>query len=152
MEHDDDLDSNVSFSGFSDNIGSSNGSVTSYDDDDMSMRSPSPAPSTWSATSSFLEHQYREEHGRKIHAWDFPDGPYRLPADEEEWERLGMSFYFALCFHTLNMVMAVVSTDKQHHMLRRVLKMPSHLHRILTTHRDGENRQVLDLGCGSGTW
>lgn len=56
-------------------------------DTDLSMRSSSPAPSmVVSVTSSMREQIYRQEYGRNLNNYS---DVYRLPADEEELERLG---------------------------------------------------------------
>jgi hypothetical protein len=50
-------------------------------------RSPSPTPSVASMTSSLREQAYMVEYGRGMNAHS---DVYRLPADDEELERLGM--------------------------------------------------------------
>ena len=61
-------------------------SATSHDWD---MRSASPAPSMYSVTSSLRAASYRHEFGRGINNYS---EVYRLPADDEEFERLGSFF------------------------------------------------------------
>lgn len=53
---------------------------------DASMRSPSPAQSVYSVTSSVRAQAFRYEHGRGVNNYS---EVYRLPADDEEVERLG---------------------------------------------------------------
>lgn len=53
---------------------------------DVSMRSQSPAPSVFSATSSLRAQAYRQEYGRGLNNYS---EVYRLPADDEELDRLG---------------------------------------------------------------
>lgn len=59
-------------------------SFTSYD---VSMRSGSPAPSVWSMTSSMRAQAFKQEFGRGLNNYS---EVYRLPADEEELDRLGV--------------------------------------------------------------
>ena len=54
---------------------------------DLSMRSSSPTPSVLSVTSSIRAQAIAHEHGRGINT---SSEVYRLPADEEEVERLGV--------------------------------------------------------------
>lgn len=61
-------------------------SHTSYD---ISMRSGSPAPSVWSMTSSLRAQAFKQEFGRGLNNYS---EVYRLPADDEELDRLGMSW------------------------------------------------------------
>ena len=58
---------------------------------DVSMRSASPAPSVFSVTSSLRAQAYRQEYGRGLNNYS---DVYRLPADDEELERLGSFTYF----------------------------------------------------------
>lgn len=51
-------------------------------------RSDSPVPSILSMTSSLREAAFRQEYGRYLNNYS---EVYRLPADEEELERLGQS-------------------------------------------------------------
>ncbi|THH19383.1 hypothetical protein EW146_g1781 [Bondarzewia mesenterica] len=100
-------------------------SVTSYD---ASMRSASPAPSNYSVTSSIRAQSYRHEYGRGLNNYS---EVYRLPADDEEFERL----------------------DKQHHMFKFIMgKYPPPLPEVLKDDIPGETKACLDLGCGSGSW
>lgn len=59
--------------------------ISSYDAD-ASLRSSSPASMVLSVTSSMRDKIYREEFGRNLNNYS---DVYRLPADEEELERLG---------------------------------------------------------------
>lgn len=59
-------------------------SVTS-EDWERAMQSPSPAPSVYSLTSSLREQSFRREYGRELNNYS---EVYRLPADDEELERL----------------------------------------------------------------
>lgn len=63
-------------------------SYTSYDrsEGDEGSRSASPA-SVISMTESIRTHMYRQEHGRNLNNYS---EVYKLPADDEEWHRLGM--------------------------------------------------------------
>jgi hypothetical protein len=54
---------------------------------DYSMRSVSPVRSVWSMTSSLRAQAFKQEYGRGINNYS---EVYRLPADEEELERLGI--------------------------------------------------------------
>lgn len=56
------------------------------------MRSLSPAPSVYSMTNSLREQSYRVEFGRSLNNHS---EVYRLPADPEELERLGIYRQFA---------------------------------------------------------
>jgi hypothetical protein len=54
---------------------------------DLSMRSSSPTPSVLSVTSSLRAQAIAHEHGRGVNT---SSEVYRLPADEEEVERLSV--------------------------------------------------------------
>lgn len=83
MDYDSDQDSDIqSTTGYSPSMASSRPTTA----DEGSMRSASPAPSVMSFTSSFREHLYKQEYGRNLNAYS---DVYRLPADEEELNRLG---------------------------------------------------------------
>ena len=60
----------------------------------FSMRSPSPTPSVFSVTSSLRAQAYRQEYGRGLNNYS---DVYRLPADEEELDRLGSFAYPSFC-------------------------------------------------------
>lgn len=63
------------------------GSTPTMSNTTFSMRSSSPARSmVLSVTSSMREQIYKEEFGRNLNNYS---DVYRLPADEEEFERLG---------------------------------------------------------------
>lgn len=59
---------------------------TSRTSHDLSMRSASPTPSVWSMTSSMRERVFKHEYGRGLNNYS---EVYRLPADDEELDRLG---------------------------------------------------------------
>ncbi|KAI0931414.1 hypothetical protein AcW1_001179 [Taiwanofungus camphoratus] len=100
-------------------------SATSYD---WEMRSASPAPSVYSVTSSIRAAAYRHEYGRGINNYS---EVYRLPADDEEFQRL----------------------DMQHLLFSEVMgKYPPLLPQILADDTPGETKTCVDLGCGSGSW
>ncbi|KAF9817961.1 hypothetical protein IEO21_03036 [Rhodonia placenta] len=100
-------------------------SATSYD---WEMRSGSPAPSAYSMTSSLRVASYRHEYGRGLNNYS---EVYRLPADDEEFERL----------------------DMQHIMFMEVMgKYPPPLQHILADDIPGETKTCVDFGCGSGSW
>lgn len=56
---------------------------------DQSMRSASPTPSVWSVTSSLRAQAFKHEYGRGLNNYS---EVYRLPADDEERQRLGALF------------------------------------------------------------
>lgn len=63
---------------------------TSHTSHDFSMRSSSPAPSVWSMTSSLRAQAFKQEYGRELNNYS---EVYRLPADDEELDRLGEFIY-----------------------------------------------------------
>jgi hypothetical protein len=71
-------------------------SFTSYEQniEEHPSRSPSPSRSVMSITESIATRIYREEYGRILN--DYSD-VYRLPADDEEWERLGVFQFISIC-------------------------------------------------------
>lgn len=86
--HDDDMDDDACSVISADSTGSmlyatTSSSATSHD---WEMRSASPAPSMYSMTNSLRAASYVREFGRGINNYS---EVYRLPADEEEFERLG---------------------------------------------------------------
>ncbi|KAJ8494525.1 hypothetical protein ONZ51_g2288 [Trametes cubensis] len=102
--------------------------ATSATSHDWEMRSASPAPSMYSVTSSLRAASYRHEFGRGINNYS---EVYRLPADDEEFERL----------------------DHQHLMFMEVMgKYPPPLPEILADDTPGVTKTCVDLGCGSGSW
>ncbi len=109
-----------------------------------SMRSASPAPSVLTMTSSYQENAYRTEFGRNLNNYS---DVYRLPADEEEIRRLGVSLFrgCVVCFWSLSV--------HQHHMFREVMgQYPPGLEEIMT-HVPGQSpKRCADFGCGSGNW
>lgn len=70
-------------SGFARSVASSATTV------DWEMRTASRPPSVFSMTSSLRANAYRHEYGRGLNNYS---DIYRLPADEEELERLGTCF------------------------------------------------------------
>ncbi|KAG6842410.1 hypothetical protein C0991_007540 [Blastosporella zonata] len=103
----------------------SGSSQTSYD---VSMRSGSPTPSVFSMSSSVRAQAVRQEFGRAINNYS---EVYRLPADDEELDRL----------------------DQQHEMFKECLgNYPHPMSEIMADDVPGEIKAVLDLGCGSGGW
>lgn len=84
---DDHLDD--SFSDFESDIFSTRSAASSATSHDVSMRSGSPAPSVYSVTSSLRAASYRQEYGRGLNNYS---EVYRLPADDEELDRLGTAF------------------------------------------------------------
>ncbi|KAF8910024.1 S-adenosyl-L-methionine-dependent methyltransferase [Gymnopilus junonius] len=107
--------------------GSVASSMTSYEVD-RSMRSASPV-SVVSVTESMQAHIYRQEYGRNLNNYS---DVYRLPADEEELDRL----------------------DKQHSMFVEVMggKYVPPMASVMADDVPGEIKACLDLGCGSGSW
>ncbi|KAI1794030.1 hypothetical protein LXA43DRAFT_999421 [Ganoderma leucocontextum] len=100
-------------------------SATSHD---WEMRSASPAPSTYSMTSSLRAASYIREYGRGINNYS---EVYRLPADEEEFERL----------------------DHQHVMFMEVMgRYAPPIPEILADDTPGVTKTCVDFGCGSGSW
>ena len=92
---DDDMDDDTFSVVSADSTGSmrfsrSSSSATSHD---WEMRSASPAPSTYSMTSSLRAASYVHEFGRGINNYS---EVYRLPADEEEFDRLGARLFHVL--------------------------------------------------------
>lgn len=119
---------------------------TSATSHDWEMRSASPAPSMYSVTSSLRAASYRHEYGRGINNYS---EVYRLPADDEEFERLGLSFSTSL----LPLNPHPLPSDHQHIMFMEVMgKYAPPLPEILAEDPSGEPKAVVDLGCGSGSW
>ena len=80
---DDQSDTSSIYSGSSGRM--SQRSSSSATTQDVEMRSLSPSPSLYSMTDSLIASSYRQEYGRNLQAHS---EVYRLPADEEEIERL----------------------------------------------------------------
>ncbi len=80
---DDQSDTSSIYSGSSGRM--SQGSTSSATTQDVDMRPVSPSPSLYSMTDSLIASSYRQEYGRNLNAHS---DVYRLPADEEEIERL----------------------------------------------------------------
>lgn len=118
--------------------------ISSYDAD-VSLRSSSPTPSmVLSVTSSMRDKIYKQEFGRNLNNYS---DVYRLPADEEELERLGGSITKRVA-DVLKMW-----KDKQHTMLSELMggKYPLPMLAVMAD-EPGETKACLDLGCGSGNW
>lgn len=147
---DDDYDSDedgsvVSFPPFSPPPSVSAESNTSYD---LSMRSGSPAPSVMSMTSSIRAQAFRQEFGRGINNYS---EVYRLPADDEELDRLGTAVHFL--YNYFNSSAIIFFSDKQHGMFKEVIgNYPPPMYEIMADDVPGETKACLDLGCGSGSW
>ncbi|KAF5341849.1 hypothetical protein D9611_001724 [Ephemerocybe angulata] len=97
-----------------------------------SERFRTPSPSNYSVTPSVRESMYREEFGREINTYC---DVYRLPADEEEIDRL----------------------EKQHNMFIDIFgaKYPPPMGVALRQGHYEPTKKVLEqleLGCGSGGW
>ncbi|KAF8506853.1 S-adenosyl-L-methionine-dependent methyltransferase [Russula emetica] len=123
---DDHLDD--SFSDFESDIFSTRSATSSATSHDVSMRSGSPAPSMYSVTNSLRTASYRQEYGRGLNNYS---EVYRLPADDEELDRL----------------------DMQHEMFKKVMgTYPPPMAEVMVDDTPGESKSVLDLGCGSGNW
>jgi hypothetical protein len=119
--------------------------ISSYDAD-VSIRSSSPARSlVLSVTSSMRDKIYKQEFGRNLNNYS---DVYRLPADEEELERLGGSI-IKLLADILNNKWK----DKQHTLLLDIMggRYPPPMLAIMAD-EPGEIKACLDLGCGSGSW
>ncbi|KAH7881697.1 hypothetical protein F5I97DRAFT_1928082 [Phlebopus sp. FC_14] len=127
----------MSLDSFAPSVASSKTSV------DVSMRSASPAPSVFSVTSSLRAQAYRQEYGRGLNNYS---DVYRLPADDEELDRLGISN------RSPHISLLTRFADRQYEMFCKAIgKYPPPLPAIMAD--DGfEVKAVLDLGCGSGSW
>ncbi|KAI0756516.1 hypothetical protein C8Q80DRAFT_1129062 [Daedaleopsis nitida] len=128
-EDDDDMDSDrYSIASGSSNMHYARSVSTSATSHDWEMRSASPAPSVYSMTSSLRAASFRYEYGRGINNYS---EVYRLPADDEEFERL----------------------DYQHIMFTEAMgKYPPPLAEIMADDTPGVTKTCVDLGCGSGSW
>ncbi|KAL4077513.1 S-adenosyl-L-methionine-dependent methyltransferase [Scleroderma citrinum] len=120
-DSDSEISTRMSLDSFFQSSGTSRTSV------DFSMRSPSPAPSVFSMTSSLRAQAYIKEFGRDLNNYS---DVYRLPADEEELERL----------------------DRQYEMFCKVMGKYSPLLPEVLADDGFQVKTVLDLGCGSGSW
>ncbi|KAG9222320.1 hypothetical protein CCMSSC00406_0002655 [Pleurotus cornucopiae] len=125
-DSDDDMRSTVSSSLFSASGDVDMSSATSYST--ASNRSDSPAASFVSLTPSMEAAAFKIEYGRGINS---ASDVYSLPADDEELDRL----------------------DRQHLLFIEVMgKYPRPIRQVLTPAFPGDTKNVLDLGCGSGSW
>jgi hypothetical protein len=140
---DDHLDD--SFSDFESDIFSTRSAASSATSHDVSMRSGSPAPSVYSVTSSLRAASYRQEYGRGLNNYS---EVYRLPADDEELDRLGTAFV-----KLSPKCPRLTRADMQHEMFKKVLgTYPPPMAEVMADDTPGETKSVLDLGCGSGSW
>ena len=98
-------------------------------------------------TSSLRANVVRQEYGREINNYS---EVYRLPADDEELDRLSAPLSFrGPCARLTRALFA----DKQHEMFVEVMgKYPPCLPEIMQDNVPGERKACLDLGCGSGVW
>ncbi|KAL6304917.1 S-adenosyl-L-methionine-dependent methyltransferase [Sparassis latifolia] len=102
--------------------------ASSATSNDWEMRSASPVPSVFSMTGSMRAAAYTLEYGRGLNNYS---EIYRLPADDEEFERL----------------------DQQHVLFAEVMgKYPPPLPEVLADDTPGATKTCIDLGCGSGSW
>src|SRR6266436_7611027 len=121
---------------------SATSSATSHD---VSMRSGSPAPSVYSVTSSMRAASFRQEYGRGLNNYS---EVYRLPADDEELDRLGTAFV-----KLLPKSLRLTHADMQHEMFKKVMgAYPPPMAEVMVDDTPGETKAILDLGCGSGSW
>lgn len=140
---DDHLDD--SFSDFESDIFSTRSTVSSATSHDVSMRSGSPAPSMYSVTSSLRAASYRQEYGRGLNNYS---EVYRLPADDEEFDRLGTT-----SVKLLHESLRLIHADMQHEMFKKLMgTYPPPMAEVMADDTPGETKSVLDLGCGSGSW
>ncbi|KAG2022763.1 hypothetical protein CC2G_000488 [Coprinopsis cinerea AmutBmut pab1-1] len=141
----DDFDDSMSISSVPSSV-----ATTAHDGESVStrsMRSPSPTGSVWSVTSSIRAAAYREEHGRHLNNYS---DVYRLPADQEELERLGR--YIPQSLHRSSSRL-YIATDKQHIMLTEVMGgYPPPMAEVMEKEYPEDIKACVDLGCGSGSW
>lgn len=136
--------SNASLPPFSPTPSMGASSFTSYD---VSMRSRSPTPSVLSMTSSMRAQAFKQEFGRGLNNYS---EVYRLPADQEELDRLGVLVRNMWRNTPLNSPLL----EKQHLMFIEIMgKYPSPTYEVMADDGPGgETKACLDLGCGSGSW
>jgi hypothetical protein len=102
-------------------------------------------------TESLRTRMYREEYGRGLNNYS---EVYRLPADEEEWSRLGVCSQLpSLTSTSSTSQCSCPRAEKQHLMNIDMIgaKYPPPMGPVLQSNIPGE-KKVLDLGCGSGAW
>ena len=134
-----------SFSDSESDIFSTLSAASSATSHDVSMRSSSPAPSVYSVTSSLRAASYRQEYGRGLNNYS---EVYRLPADDDELDRLGTAF-----IKILPKCLRLTRADMQHVMFKKVMgTYPPPMAEVMADDTPGEIKSVLDLGCGSGSW
>ncbi|PPQ64252.1 hypothetical protein CVT24_008655 [Panaeolus cyanescens] len=97
--------------------------------DPHSLRSISPAPSVLPLSETVREMILKEEYGRNLNTYS---NVYRLPADEEELDRL----------------------EKQHSMLAEIMggKYVPPMQEVMAEEALADQKTCLDLGCGGGSW
>ncbi|PFH52328.1 hypothetical protein AMATHDRAFT_57399 [Amanita thiersii Skay4041] len=129
LTDDDDISDSVSTASTSILTSTTSIAATSITSNDISMRSISPTPSVMSLTNSMRDQIFKREYGRGLN--NFSE-VYRLPADDEEWDRL----------------------DKQYPLFTEIMgKYPPPLHQVMRDEGLGsEVKRCLDLGCGNGNW
>jgi hypothetical protein len=121
-------------------------SSATTDTDMHSVRSTSPTRSVMSMTDSFRAAVYRHEYGRGLNNYS---EVYRLPADDEELDRLGELIGDhppGVQAPNRNII------DKQHIMFMEAMgKYVPPLPEVLAD-EPGQQKCCVDLGCGSGSW
>lgn len=118
----------------------------------QSMRSASPAPSVMSISDSIREMIYKHEYGRSLNNYS---DVYRLPADEEELNRLGrVVFPLRRPFDDDPVFIPLFNSDQQHEMMADIMggKYVPPMAEVMREEPFGEQKACLDLGCGRGTW
>lgn len=135
---------------FSDSM-SITSSQTSHDDL-HSQRSASPAPSVLPLSDDVREMMFKEEYGRNLNGYS---NVYRLPADDEELDRLGMVRFIHVC--PCNSTLAVfpfILLEKQHSMLAEITggKYVPPMAEVMAEEEFADQKTCLDLGCGGGSW
>lgn len=98
----------------------------------------------YSMTSSLRAASYRHEFGRGINNYS---EVYRLPADDEEFERLGM-----VPAQPCATIILMPSTDSQHIMFMEAMGKYPHCMEEVLADEPGVSKTCVDLGCGSGSW
>lgn len=142
---DDHLDDSLSDFESESDIFSTRSATSSATSHDISMRSGSPAPSVYSVTSSLMAASYRQEYGRGLNNYS---EVYRLPADDEELDRLGTAFV-----KLSHRCLGLTRTDSQHELFKKLMgRYPPPMAEVMADDTPGETKAVLDLGCGSGSW
>jgi hypothetical protein len=123
---------------------------TSVDDDNVSMRSPSPEPEAVLEMDEPLRNNlYKLEFGRNLNSYS---EVYKLPADEEELDRLGELIYHLIM--TTDPDLSLCLPERQYDMLNSLLgdKYVPPMREVLVDDGSEPEKAVLDLGTGSGNW